>query len=383
MKITVQTQKDWLAIAQLEGPVVDPMILRSGEIFLRGAAGARDPSAAWEFLAMNLHAVGTFFDRLILDERIPVFNYSDSFDLGQNFDQRTLSYVNSDGEILVDVDVDYGTYHEVKRAAVAELEKLYAGGSGVDAQEAYNILGELSASGYAWYPHLGDLVLANEQEKRLAAYILGGLIFGAYAQASGADHLMQPKRSRLFLALSLRRSTARTAEEILFSKLGELLGRPVADVPYTPTFLPLLLAHASGPADVLGLALELRKSGEVRDYRSWLLAALTDFDANGRITIERTREVEAIERAIRRRLAGLPLPSVEIKTTVAAIAGGALPAPGLDLGKPMAAAWGWLVSQIPGRRHRKLLTRAVIADREYVEIDRRLRTVWSGAGVPA
>jgi hypothetical protein len=225
-------------------------------------------------------------------------------------------------------------------------------------------------------------VLASEQENQLARYILGGLIFGAYAQAAGADHLMQPKRSRLFLALSLHRSTARTAEEILFSKLGELLARPVADVPYTPTFLPLLLARASGPAEVLRLALELRKSGEVRDYRSWLLAALSDFDANGRIAIERIREVDTIERAIRRRLAGLPLPSIEIKTTVAAIAGGTAPVPSVDLGQPIAAAWGWLMSQLPGRRHRKLLTRAVIADREYVEIDRRLRTVWSGPGVP-
>ena len=75
MKVTVEKPNDWLAIAKLGGPVVDPMILRCGELFLRGAAGARDAGEAWDLITKNIHALGTFFDRIILDERIPVFNY--------------------------------------------------------------------------------------------------------------------------------------------------------------------------------------------------------------------------------------------------------------------------------------------------------------------
>lgn len=382
MKITVENSDDWLTIATLGGPVVDPMILRCGELFLRGAAGVGNADEAWDLMTKNIHALGTFFDRLIIDEKIPVFNYADSFDIGQNFNERALSQVNAREEILVDVDVRYGAYQEVRNAALAELKKLYDESvAGVDAAEAYNILGELTASGYAWYPRLDGLALRDANEERLAAFILGGLVFGAYAQRAGTDHLMQPKRSRLFLALSLKQEASRTAEQYLFEKVGELVGRPTADVPYVPTFFPLLLSRSDGPAELLTNALDLRSSGEVRDYRAWLHEALTDFDTNGRIPIARAREVEKIAGAIQRRLEGLPVPRVEIKMTVADVAAVKPPAVGIDFTAPARAAWGWFVEQLPGKRHRKLLTRAIIADREYVELDRRVRTVWSGLGL--
>jgi hypothetical protein len=382
MKVIVEKTDDWLAVAEIGGPVVDPMILRCDELFLRGAAGARDPGAAWDLMTSNIHALGTFFDRLILDEKIPVFNYADTFDIDQNFNQRALSQVNASEEILVDVDVRYQAYQQVKSAALAELKELYNGGAqGVDAQEAYSILGELTASGYAWYPELDGLPLLNHDETRLAAFILGGLIFGGYAQLAGTDHLMQPKRSRLFLAISLKQKASRAAEQFLFERLGELVGRPTADVPYTPTFFPLLLLQSAGPAELLTNALNLRASGEVRDYRAWLREALTDFDTNGRIPIARVREVDRIANAIRGRLDGFPLPQVEIKMTVADVAALKPPGVGIDLTRPAKAAWGWLLGQLPGKRHRKLLTRAIIADREYLELDRRVRTVWHGSGL--
>lgn len=383
MKVTVEKPDDWLAIAKLGGPVVDPMILRCGELFLRGAAGVRDAHAAWDLMTKNIHALGTFFDRLILDERIPVFNYADTFDVDQNFNQRTLSQVNGNEEILIDVDVRYEAYQEVKSAALSELKKLYnLGSAGVDTQEAYNVLGELTASGYAWYPQLHDLELHDNNEKRLAAFILGGLIFGAYAQLAGTDHLMQPKRSRLFLAISLKQKTSRAAEQYLFENLGELVGRPTADIPYTPTFFPLLLLRSAGPAELLTNALDLRNSGEARDYRAWLYEALTDFNTNGRIPITRAREVAKIASAIQRKLEGFPVPKIEIKMTVADVTAVKPPGIGIDLTAPAKAAWGWLVEKLPSRRHRKLLTRAIIADREYVELDRRVQKVWSGLGLP-
>ncbi|NBQ69427.1 MAG: hypothetical protein EBU46_11615 [Nitrosomonadaceae bacterium] len=383
MKIIVEKADDWLAIAKLGGPVVDPMILRCGELFLRGASSARDAGAALDLMTRNIHALSTFFDRIILDEKIPVFNYADSFDNDQNFNERTLSQVNANEEILVDVDVRYGAYKEVKNAALAELKKLYDGsGAGVDAEEAYNVLGELTASGYAWYPQLDELELRDDLEKRLASFILGGLIFGAYAQLAGTDHLMQPKRSRLFLAISLRQKTSNSAEEYLFRKLGELVGRPTADIPYTPTFFPLLLQRSAGPAELLKNALDLRNSGEARDYRTWLHEALTDFDTNGRIPITRAREVAKIASAIQRKLEGFPVPKIDIKMTVTDVAAVKPPGIDVDLTEPAKAAWGWLIEQLPGRRHRKLITRAIIADLEYVELDRRVQTVWRGRGLP-
>jgi len=46
-------------------------------------------------------------------------------------------------------------------------------------------------------------------------------------------------------------------------------------------------------------------------------------------------------------------------------------------------AWGWMVTQLPGKRHRKLLTRALIADREYIELGKRIAIEWHGRGLPA
>ncbi|HEY2861124.1 MAG TPA: hypothetical protein VGJ21_22125 [Terracidiphilus sp.] len=384
MTVVIAKPEDWSSIAALGGPVVDPMILRCGEVFLRGAANAHDRTGAWDLLNQNIHALGSFFDRLILDERIPVFNYADTFDLGQNFAQHTLAAVNENEEVLVDVNVRYAAYMEVKTAALHELSKLYTGDhAGVDAQQADRILDELTSSGYAWYPDLGTLALANSEERRLAAYILGGLIFGAYAQLAGADHLMQPKRSRLFLALTLKQDTSRGAEDYLFTKLSELTGRPATEIPYTPTFFPLLLKESTDPQDMLKRALKYRHSGEVRDYRAWLHAALDDFNHNGYIAIERFREVDRIASAIRGKLAGIEFPKVEIKTTVADIAALKPPGVGIDLTGPAKSAWGWMIGELPGKRHRKLLTRALIADREYIAIGIRTSTVWSGPGLPA
>jgi hypothetical protein len=38
-----------------------------------------------------------------------------------------------------------------------------------------------------------------------------------------------------------------------------------------------------------------------------------------------------------------------------------------------------MIGQLPGKRHRKLLTRAVIANMEYVALDQRVKTVWSAS----
>ena len=51
-------------------------------------------------------------------------------------------------------------------------------------------------------------------------FLLGTLVFSAYAQQSGAPHVMSPKRSRLFMAsaLSAERGSAEI-EERLYAEL--------------------------------------------------------------------------------------------------------------------------------------------------------------------
>ena len=117
MTILIEKEEHWQALAdQGLQTVVDPMVYRCGESF-ETARGVADPDETWKLLDANVHAIGMFFDALILEERLPVFNYGDTFDFELNFDSRTLSRINEedkDGPVLFDVDVKYDPYDKVK-----------------------------------------------------------------------------------------------------------------------------------------------------------------------------------------------------------------------------------------------------------------------------
>jgi len=71
--------------------VLDPMVVRCGELFLKGAGGAEDREKVWDLLNTNTHAVAMFFDSLVVDEKAPIFNYGHTFDMKLDFDQRVFS----------------------------------------------------------------------------------------------------------------------------------------------------------------------------------------------------------------------------------------------------------------------------------------------------
>ena len=67
MTILVEKTSDWQKLPEqgLE-TVVDPMVFRCGELFLQGAKGVGAPDKTWYLLHANIHAIGIFFDSLIL-----------------------------------------------------------------------------------------------------------------------------------------------------------------------------------------------------------------------------------------------------------------------------------------------------------------------------
>jgi len=71
--------------------VLDPMVVRCGELFLKGTGGAEDREKVWDLLNTNTHAVAMFFDSLVVDEKAPIFNYGHTFDMKLDFDQRVFS----------------------------------------------------------------------------------------------------------------------------------------------------------------------------------------------------------------------------------------------------------------------------------------------------
>jgi hypothetical protein len=380
MAIKISNHEDWSKLTgQGLKTVVDPMVFRSGELFLKGSKGVDHPEETYELLNKNIQAIGMFCDSMVLNEKLPVFNYGDTFDGMLNFDQRTLTQINDKEEVLYDVDVEYGVYHDVKSSAIDELHKLFEGEKKIKSSVANDVLSELYTSGYSWNPSIEVLEerLNSDSEKKLAAFLMGGLIFTGYAQIMESEHLIQPKRSRIILALGMGEATDFAFENRLFDELKARAGSQYEDLPWVPTFFPYLLHKTETSQGLIEEIVKLRKSPAIKDYRSWFNEAIQDFKDNGRISTKKINNVKSIANHIDKVTGKVSsLPKVEFKVSIADVLGVKIPL-GLDLSPTLSFLWGWFLQNIPGRRYRKILTRAVIKDSEYIKIENRIKKIWS------
>jgi hypothetical protein len=328
-----------------------------------------------------------FFDALILSDRLPIIDYGITFEPPDPeidaYELYQLCNQHSADPLLINVHVMAAASHEMRQAALAELR---GHSSPIPADLATSVLQELSAFDYGWRPYLEDLEqdTADEAMLTLKRFMYGHLLFTAYAQMSGAAHLVQPKRSRLYLAMSLGASSAAyRAETALFDKLDAIFNQaldPPKELADLPPFLPYLLSKdPRNLTELLQTAIHLREEGEVRDYRALRTKILRDWRDKGRrfddLVIE--KELQKIKAAVRRKLQTggdasvgatisvkfLPIPSVEVQS----------------LPLQIAPLWGWILQQLPGRRYSKLLTRMMLASESYERIDRHLYTLWRQA----
>jgi hypothetical protein len=383
-KVVISKEADWQLIRQGD-VVVDPLVVRYGEVFLQGrqAAGER-ADAKWRAIANDIGGLLLFFDQIMIRERIPIFDYGATFDAGLNLPERVLARVNDREEILVEVDVQYGPYMQAKNAALEEVKELTAEERPLPEDLAQEIIRHLSVFEYEWNPSVEALEITNEKQRRLAAFLVGGLVFGAYAQQTGAPHVLQPKRSRLFTAVSLRSENASDAfEGNLFAELAKVVraaGGTFVEMP-TLSFVPLLLARGSAGEtanDLLERALAFRTLPAVREYRMQLAALFDEWGREGSISQETRRSVRRLTERVARELGVTKDELVGAKLNAAQLATGGLPIEAsVDLRKGGARLWGWLFPGLINRGSRKLLTQATTAQSEYVDIAKALRTRWA------
>ena len=383
-KLVIAGEADWQLI-QPGDVVVDPLVVRYGEVFLGGrrAAGER-ADAKWRAIANDIGGLLLFFDQIVLRERIPIFNYGDTFDMGLNLSQRVLAQVNSREEVLVEVDVQYGPYTQAKHDAVEQVRELFDEKRQLPGDLTQEIIRHLSVFEYEWNPGVGDLGLSGERKKRLAAFLVGGLIFGAYAQQTGAPHVLQPKRSRLFTAVSLKSDNASDAfEGTLFRDLAAVVraaGGTFEDMPVL-SFTPLLLSRGSPgetPADLLERALAFRALPAVRDYREQLALLFSEWAAEGRISPESRKSVRKLTERVARELGVAKSDLVTAKINAAQISPGNLPVDvSVDLREGTRRLWGWVFPGRINRGSRKLLTSASMTQSDYVDISKALRSRWA------
>jgi hypothetical protein len=393
--VVVADDADWNKFPtdrkELKGPpelIVDPMVFRTADVYLRGRKAAqqllpdKEPAEVWSALSANVGSLVAFFDALILSEQLPIIDYGYTFDSQIGFEQHELYHRCNQAaaeQVLVSVHVMMSAYQQAKAAALEALRERPP----IPDELAASVLQEMSAFDYGWRPDLSALEPLPEDENQLVLlrFLFGGLLFGAYAQVTGAGHLIQPKRSRLYLAAALAAPSASYAHEReLFDELNMIVRQTegmqegLSQVDALPSFLPYLLSKdPQSPDDLLRSALALRKNSAVKDYRAWRKQLVEDWRDKGKIDRSNERAIRQITQAMLQKLETPDdaTPNLSLNAGLTGV--------GLDVGVPIPVGrlWGWVLGHLPGRRYTKLLMRMQLAAHEYRRLDRHLSTLWS------
>ena len=315
--IEITQDADWRRLIDRNlTTVVDPMVLRAGEIFMRGRSGQAfggapmsplDAAAAENFLDKNLLALGFFFDALILNDQLSVFNYGDSYDMHLDFTQRSFAVFNDAGiPALVPVNVTRDAYLPIKQRALTALRigmgtHDATGGPWLPLAEAQAISNELADAEYRWNIALGpelDALLPTDLDRQLGRFLLGGMIFGEYADHLQSEHWLQPKRARLFAqVVTGGRTPDRNDEEQLFAWLAQKYQLPALSC-WQPTFFHAVLAKATSLRDIPRLVDTLRRSRAVADYCAWRTQALAQWRTKGGLDAQSLKTIERLRKAL-------------------------------------------------------------------------------------
>jgi hypothetical protein len=360
--------------------VVDPMIYRTAEVFLRGRPGVSQTLASEDqvrkSIQRNLDSLMTFFDLLILSRTLPIIDYGTTFDQNVGIDADTIiQKCNQEEKLLVSVHV-CDDASKVSRAAALHLMK---NRTPVPKSIADDLREDMFTLEYKWAPDLSSLDFAQEEDLQVLRFLYGATLFGTFAQMAGVGHIFQPKRSHALLAASLHADADLAQdEERLYKKLAEIMGKGMdstdcsVELDGLPPFLPYLLSkEPTCPADLLTEALKLRKLGMIADYRDWRNGLIRDWREKGVIRAQYRKELVTIARSVRKELSTPAESNIELTVSMT----------GLDSSwkVPIDQIWGWISSQLPGRRYMKVLTRLALAQAEYEQIGKHIGTVWASA----
>ncbi|HLZ85119.1 MAG TPA: hypothetical protein VKQ54_16255 [Caulobacteraceae bacterium] len=309
MEINQHTKAEWARYGARFGFVPDPMILRAGEIFVNGSGGIGglegDSFAIWKALEQNIASIVEFFDMVATRDELPLIDYYMTFSRPEQPLEDLLE------DRVCQVRVGWETYNRIKDGALVNLASLDLTGMSLDTM---GMLSETNVFGYDWNPGLepatGDAAAQSAGQKLagvswearpIAQFLLGGLVFSGFAQASGAVHYVQPKRSRLYLGLTSKTqglvSLGHDSEDKIFDDAAGVFQDPAIEVRRelrVPPVLPYLLERSPGritPGDLLKRALDFPGTPVGRQY----VAAVRAIRAGG-IEGGQTTDMSAVER---------------------------------------------------------------------------------------
>jgi hypothetical protein len=380
--LRIRTSADWDKFTNFNpggglDSIVDPMIYRTADVFLRGQRGVSETlestEQVWKSIKRNVDSLMIFFDLLILSKSLPIIDYGITFEqtVGVNSDD-IIKKCNQHEKLLISVHVSDDASKECRDAAFETLKNRPL----VPKTLADELREEMKALEYKWTPNLYPLGFIPDDDLPVTRFLYGAALFGAFAQMAGVGHVFQPKRSRAFLAASLHADADLAQdEERLYRKLAEIMGKRLdstdcsAELAGLPPFLPYLLSkEPKCSADLLAEALTLRKTGMIGDYRDWRSGLIRDWREKGVIRAQYRKELAIIATKVNKELSTPAASNVELKVSMTGL--------GPSWKVPVDQIWGWICSQLPGRRYMKILTRLALAQAEYEDYSKHIRTVW-------
>lgn len=129
--------------------IIDPFVFRVGQFFLEGEQEGAD---RWHAIESDLGALVSFFDLLVLHDRLPAFNYADTVDRPDidetvELRDRLGDVLNTEGDKTpVHVDVEHHMYRQAKEAAIEQLARRMREGPFMPRVTADEILDALPAA---------------------------------------------------------------------------------------------------------------------------------------------------------------------------------------------------------------------------------------------
>jgi hypothetical protein len=366
--------------------IVDPMIYRTADVFLGGKTGVEKslPNAgeAWASIQRNIDSLALFFDNLILCKNLPIIDYGITFDKQLGVQKYFIrEKCKQKEEVVIAVHVCNEASETARQAALESLKHFESLKHKTPVPESVSagLAEDMNALEYQWHPDLSQLGEIAPADLPLTRFLYGAALFGGFAQSAGLGHILQPKRSSIYLAASLHADSETAQDDTkLHAKLKKIMDEasggdsPFAELSGLPPFLPYLLSKdPEDPGALLAEALKLRKTGMVEDYRDLRNNLIRDFRTKGKLEDHYQKQLGGIALKIKKELHGDQESPAEMKVSLTGVE--------VALKIPLEKIWGWIQGQLPGTRYLKLLTKLTLAQAEYLAIDKHVKTIWQAA----
>jgi hypothetical protein len=337
----------------------------------------------------NLDGILSFFHILMTRDRIPVIDYGGTFNS---------SLTDWFGSSIVLQTSATSAYEQVKQKAFTRLAENVLN---LPKRRSLDLDRDRLSFGYFWTPGLEPLPVAPDIAT-VAQFVLGGLIFGEYARAAAADHVLQSKR--LYLLTTLDKETEQVADNwysqewALFAAIAKISDqdrglRATKEKALPSVVLHLLAQGARSPRGLLDDALKLRDSNAGKSYRVFH-KRLREAWRLGRRDADAETQIKAVAEELKRRITGKPtiLTRVVVNGSLKAnaragigteslgahiTAGGSITIPKTIV--PVAIPRGvrnWFVDNVMFSSHQKLLLHMARDQHSFENVAKGLYNVW-------